>query len=132
VSPHQPFFDIVAMSYETRAGTGITITSGGETFETEDQRNWSDASYKTYSRPLRLPYPYRIEPGRPHVQTLHIDLAPPTSGGVKSSRSDASRIGSATSLPLIGTSLPPGALDPAAGTTLAELDLDFTAVENDH
>ena len=31
----------------------------GDVFEMEDQRNWSDASFKTYSRPLALPFPYR-------------------------------------------------------------------------
>jgi hypothetical protein len=30
----------------------------GGVWEMEDQRNWSDASYKTYVRPLALPWPY--------------------------------------------------------------------------
>jgi len=30
----------------------------GDTYEMEDQRNWTDASYKTYVRPLALPWPY--------------------------------------------------------------------------
>ena len=29
----------------------------------EDQRNWSDASFKTYSRPLALPFPYPVAAG---------------------------------------------------------------------
>ena len=32
----------------------------GETFEMEDQRNWTDASFKTYCTPLSLPYPIKI------------------------------------------------------------------------
>ena len=35
----------------------------GDTFEMEDQRNWTDASYKTYVRPLALPWPYLIAKG---------------------------------------------------------------------
>ena len=35
----------------------------GETFETEDQRNWSDASFKTYGTPLHLPFPVEVEEG---------------------------------------------------------------------
>ena len=35
----------------------------GDTWETEDHRNWTDASFKTYSRPLSLPYPYAIAKG---------------------------------------------------------------------
>ena len=36
----------------------------GDTFEMEDQRNWSDASYKTYVRPLALPWPYVLPAGK--------------------------------------------------------------------
>ena len=32
----------------------------GDSWETEDHRNWTDASFKTYSRPLALPYPYKV------------------------------------------------------------------------
>jgi len=60
IAPHQPFTDIAAMTDLT---TGIQIRLEGEVFETEDQRNWSDASYKTYCRPLQLPTPYPIRQG---------------------------------------------------------------------
>lgn len=39
----------------------------GDLFETEDQRNWTDASFKTYSTPLALPRPHVLEEG----QRLH-------------------------------------------------------------
>jgi hypothetical protein len=29
----------------------------GDAWEMEDHRNWLDASFKTYVRPLALPYP---------------------------------------------------------------------------
>ena len=35
----------------------------GDIFEMEDQRNWTDASYKTYVRPLALPWPYTLPAG---------------------------------------------------------------------
>mgnify|MGYP006195238293 CR=1 FL=1 len=38
-------------------------TANGDVFEMEDQRNWTDASYKTYVRPLALPWPYTLEAG---------------------------------------------------------------------
>jgi hypothetical protein len=44
----------------------------GEVFEMEDQRNWSDASFKVYSRPLALPFPYAIEDGETVRQTIRI------------------------------------------------------------
>ena len=61
ISPDQPFVDMVAISHDA-GGDGdarVTIRFEGDLFETEDQRNWTDASYKTYSTPLRLPYPVR-------------------------------------------------------------------------
>src|SRR6266436_4368568 len=63
ISPHQPFFDLKAISYEV-VTTGITarIEFAGEVFEMEDQRNWSDASFKTYSTPQSLPKPVTVTP----------------------------------------------------------------------
>ena len=59
LSPHQPVFDIAALSWRL-AGLDVAVAFEGDVFEMEDQRNWSDASYKTYSRPLSLPFPYPI------------------------------------------------------------------------
>lgn len=63
VSPHQPFFSIASMQQTGAAGTIIEMEFAGDEFETEDQRNWSDASYKTYSRPLALPFPFEFAAG---------------------------------------------------------------------
>ena len=46
----------------------------GDTFEMEDQRNWMDASYKTYVRPLALPWPYPIEQGRRFTQSVALTV----------------------------------------------------------
>jgi hypothetical protein len=35
----------------------------GDVFETEDQRNWTDASYKTYCTPLEQPFPVTLKTG---------------------------------------------------------------------
>ena len=63
ISPDQPFLDIEEMTHGTGGGHQVRITFAGDVFETEDQRNWTDASFKTYSTPLRLPYPVRLEAG---------------------------------------------------------------------
>ena len=51
----------------------------GDTFEMEDQRNWTDASYKTYVRPLALPWPYTLAKGSSLEQsvTLRVTGSPP-------------------------------------------------------
>src|SRR5699024_8714562 len=41
----------------------------------EDQRNWTDASYKTYSRPLALPWPYTLAKGDQVKQAVQLDLS---------------------------------------------------------
>jgi hypothetical protein len=38
----------------------------------EDQRNWTDASYKTFSTPLRLPFPVEIPQGAYVRQSIAI------------------------------------------------------------
>jgi D-apionolactonase len=46
----------------------------GDTFEMEDQRNWTDASYKTYVRPLALPWPYTLGNGEPLDQSVSLTV----------------------------------------------------------
>ncbi len=58
----------------------------GDAFETEDQRNWSDASYKTYVRPLSKPRPYMMAKGTTDSQRITITLL---RSSAKSSSSDA-------------------------------------------
>jgi hypothetical protein len=93
ISPHQPFLDIVAV--RQRAGdASLEVRFEGDLFEMEDQRNWTDASYKTYSTPLRLPYPVAVAPGDRVRQTVTLRRLPPApgerTGGASSSPSGAS------------------------------------------
>ncbi len=74
ISPAQPAFDITALRHE-RAGIAIELEFSGEVFEMEDQRNWSDASYKTYCRPLSRPKPYEIAAGQDVVQTITLHVS---------------------------------------------------------
>jgi hypothetical protein len=50
----------------------------GDAFEMEDQRNWTDASYKTYVRPLALPWGYTLAKGSRHEQSVRLSF---TGGG---------------------------------------------------
>jgi hypothetical protein len=59
ISPHQPFKDLSSFSHEVEPGVWARIDFEGDRFEMEDQRNWTDASFKTYSTPLDLPFPLR-------------------------------------------------------------------------
>lgn len=70
VAPHQPFLDIAGLRQRNEDGAEIEILFEGDVFETEDQRNWSDASFKTYSRPLSLPFPYPLDAGETVQQSV--------------------------------------------------------------
>jgi hypothetical protein len=48
VSPFQPFKGIHAITHQVVPGLHAEVCMTGDTFEMEDQRNWTDASYKTY------------------------------------------------------------------------------------
>ncbi|MGO8500030.1 hypothetical protein AB9F35_00905 [Rhizobium leguminosarum] len=60
IEPWQPFKDMRAITHAVMPDVQAECRMEGDTFEMEDQRNWSDASYKTYVRPLALPWPYQI------------------------------------------------------------------------
>lgn len=84
VAPHQPWSGITGLALDLHEGRRLHLTLEGDVFETEDQRNWSDASFKTYSRPLALPYPYRLVEGE-HVRQavdLRVTGPAPTHPGV--------------------------------------------------
>lgn len=62
IAPHQPFIDISEMKWEVE-NNEFELHFSGDIFETEDQRNWGDASYKTYCTPLHLPFPKLMNKG---------------------------------------------------------------------
>ncbi|MCP5111412.1 MAG: hypothetical protein GY953_11315, partial [bacterium] len=70
IAPHQPFKDMRAISHGGEAG--VEVRFEGETFEMEDQRNWTDASYKTYCTPLALPYPAEVKKGTRIAQAVTV------------------------------------------------------------
>ena len=72
ISPHQPFTDIRAIRYDVGERAAIEVRFSGEIFEMEDQRNWTDASFKTYGTPLNLPVPVKIEKGTRIEQSVTI------------------------------------------------------------
>ena len=76
VSPGAPFTDVQAFTHWPWPGTVVscTVEFEGDAFETEDQRNWGDASYKTYSRPQTLPAPFTLKKGQKLRQSVGIEV----------------------------------------------------------
>ena len=74
INPHQPFMDIRKMVWPVDGGAKAEIEFEGDIFETEDQRNWSDTSFKTYSTPLSVPFPVMLKPGDKVNQRVNMKL----------------------------------------------------------
>jgi len=74
ISPHQPVQNIRAISHELAPGIWAQVRCEGDVFEMEDQRNWTDASFKTYCTPLEIPYPVRIVKGTKISHRVQISL----------------------------------------------------------
>ena len=74
ISPHQPFLDVREISHEVVPNLHAEVRFDGDNFEMEDQRNWTDASFKTYSTPLRVPHPVEIRTGTKISQSVKLTL----------------------------------------------------------
>ncbi len=107
ISPHQPFFDLRAISYEVAPGVMAEVRFEGDVFEMEDHRNWTDFNYKTYCTPLAIPYPVEISKGTEIRQTVTIRLqgAKPLRVPKRVEVQIAAAKAPAVKLPQIGTGL---------------------------
>ena len=74
ISPHQPFTDIQAIRHQVGPEVWASLDFLGGVFEIEDQRNWTDGSYKTYCPPLVVPYPREVTPDVQVDQTVRLSL----------------------------------------------------------
>ncbi len=74
IAPHQPFFDIKSITHYPSKSMAVKLVFEGDVFEMEDQRNWIDASFKTYCTPLSLPFPAPVKKGDRFSQTVTISV----------------------------------------------------------
>ena len=74
IKPVAPFNNMRAVRYEVTAGVEAEVRFEGEIFEMEDQRNWTDASYKTYGTPLSEPFPVEVPAGTKISQRITLTL----------------------------------------------------------
>lgn len=141
ISPHQPAANIRALSWRGSGDDGRAVDSvlrfSGDVFEMEDQRNWTDASFKTYSTPLAEPFPVELTAGTVVEQAVEVHsetavargsttsdgrAATPNHARVTFEPADAAR-----QLPVVTTSVSSGPvagppIAPAYGPLLTELD----------
>lgn len=134
-----PLFDPFSeLSLSHRGGGVVSLAFTGDLWEMEDQRNWSDQSFKSVSTPASLGYVHEALPGQRFHQSLTITTTDFGSGRHRSA--DSVRIGppTGTVVPAIGVSCssPEESLSKAASELFAlvrpahvrcEVDLDAAA-----
>jgi hypothetical protein len=116
VNPIQPFFGIRSLRHKVAAGMFATCRMEGDTFEMEDHRNWTDASFKTYVRPLADPWPYTLRKGVAFQQSVSLTFSgklprPRAAGPAKPFEIALGRSGAV--LPAIGVAIPESEADAA-------------------
>ncbi|MGI8423489.1 MAG: hypothetical protein ACR2NO_05175 [Chloroflexota bacterium] len=126
ISPHQPFVAIAALRQSLADGVDLEVQFEGEVFEMEDQRNWTDASYKTYCTPLALPFPVELAKGTKVSQRVTIRVL----GDAPASRAARVSASNTTSSVRVGPrhlgSLPPMGLQVAShGQPLDHREIDL-------
>jgi hypothetical protein len=68
-----PLFPAVSsLNLSLRSGVEVRFDFEGDLFEMEDQRNWTDGSFKTYCTPLSLGYPHTATAGQAFTQRVSI------------------------------------------------------------
>ncbi|MCI0423306.1 MAG: hypothetical protein L0312_29485 [Acidobacteria bacterium] len=113
--------EMQSLSYPVLPGLTARIQFSGDLFETEDQRNWTDASFKTFCTPLRLPYPVEVAQGTRISQFVTLTLE----GEAPVSRKPSSPAGVRISVDLGGQSRLPqiGLCTSSDGEELSEREI---------
>ncbi|HVF85488.1 MAG TPA: hypothetical protein VM821_05880, partial [Abditibacteriaceae bacterium] len=123
ISPHQPFKDVRAIEDRVCSRT-FRVEMNGEVFETEDQRNWTDNSFKTYCRPHDWPRPFEVVAGNVVEQNVKVSLVKEDAVTIK--------VGDdSISLPKIGLQLAPQTHNAQQIEALQKLNLSHLRVELD-
>jgi hypothetical protein len=74
ISPDQPAWNMAGIQWKAAGELDAELRFQGEVYEMEDQRNWTDASYKTYGTPLHLPFPVQVHTGDELEQRVQLKL----------------------------------------------------------
>ncbi len=116
-----PLFDSVSeLDVSLASGLRVQMLFEGDLFEMEDQRNWTDASFKTYCTPLKLGYPFDASTGQRFSQkvTIHVSGRPSSaSAGADLVPRVKFDIDAGRPLPPIGLGLPRAAEPQSEGET---------------
>jgi len=108
----------------------IKVVSTGKVLEAEDQRNWTDNTYKIYSGSLSEPRPFVTSAGSLWQQSVIFEIGPPSKPVADGSKIIVKEI---DSLPSIGLQFNTDSLLPldALNTALFLLDIDHIRINEE-
>jgi hypothetical protein len=131
--PVSPFENMRTFRQRIAGGAWLEIAFEGDLFEMEDQRNWTDASYKTFSTPLRLPFPVEIKQGAQVRQriTIRVEGLPKRARPRRSANPVITLSEHALPLPKIGLGIPVDAPAPREGAAQRLRDLKLSHLRAD-
>ena len=111
IARDNPFTRVQSMEWSA-AETPFRVDFEGDVFETEDQRNWGDASFKTFCTPLDRPFPVEIDAGGAIAQQIIFKpLHPLGSVGHSTKRVELFPSAFAGFMPWVGINAPASATD---------------------
>jgi hypothetical protein len=113
------FASVSELELSLVGGLQVQMLFEGDLFEMEDQRNWTDASFKTYCTPLELGYPFDASTGQRFSQkvTIRVSGRPARTRAVSDLPRVTFDIGGGRPLPPIGLCLPRAADGHSAAET---------------
>lgn len=100
IAPQNPFRELAGLTHGLPGGGSAEWWFDGDVFETEDQRNWTDASFKTFCTPLRLPFPVEVPAGTRIRQVVTLTLRGTVPAEPRVQIGDTFAVGSQPSHPL--------------------------------
>jgi D-apionolactonase len=80
---HPLFPSFSSLRIRRPGGIDLDLRFEGDLFEMEDQRNWSDGSFKTYGTPLSVPRPQDARPEQPVRQRVELTPGRPNAAAVR-------------------------------------------------
>ncbi len=135
IAPDDPFLDLTGLRWQSANGGWYRLDFAGDWFETEDQRNWTDASFKTFCTPLSRPRPVALHPGDRVKQTVRFRVEGINSEAAVAPIDEAlvielTLLETTSRLPHLGTAANVGATDSEMGAAhLAALGLHHVRVD---
>jgi hypothetical protein len=74
ITGFMPFSNVTRIRHDFVTTHETQVVFAGDMFEMEDQRAFTDASYKSFSRPLALAWPYLVDAGTPVRQSVTVSV----------------------------------------------------------